>query len=871
MKHPILVLICTLALSANLNAQKIPTLKPLKELPGALFPFEKKGEWGYVDEKGKTVIKAMFEAAEEFHPVTSDGVTMEVAKIRVEGKWGFITKEKVYLFLPTYDELTDFDDQGNAVGTAAGIKSLLGVHPALNERKTFETLAGSVLKLNLNDLGPFNEFGVALASNQSKWGLLNRKGSWVLPADYDSIGQENGMYIIHREEGTGIADLDGSILVEPVYEDLAWNSEKNLFTAVKDGRFGILYKNGKVRYPCIFDQVPVESERGYVEMWQGDTPALFLPDDRLYTVDEYDEILLRDNPSSYATNPILPDWMKKHLEKVGLVRVVSDLRKKDEVDVSAYEDNCSDYSVFTNTILKCGRPLSEVLTEFMREPFPSEVLTIIDDGDMLYVCSHSIEDYHNVSVIDLKGEGRSWWESACGSYTVLKKEKILADDGVWAGGFSYALSPKCFNKIGKPHIPVLRYEYHTWGGRSLVFLGHNVSPEEANTLLPEDSWRRPILGPTAFLLGDFLHSDSEDYRENSYVQILPAGTDGISVYEIQQQGISLSDDGDHLSRGSKKTVAYGFIGLTRPFFTEPLFEEAGSVEKEMAEVTIDGVQKRMTLRQLQSLDPFMQPDTEDKFVPQEPEKQSVPIQKGPAPAPQKESAPVAQKEPAPAAQPQSNWIEGDWQGTSVDRLALINGDGKAESPVYLKVTSDYYQLSFTGPIDQHVKKVPYSISKAKKDNDVIYRLLETEGTPDEDMAPYYIEGEQTLYMPNGAINDDIVFEKVYPNPVPFQLVEVKPSFNGGDTNEFALWIKTNMVYPEVAKKERIQGRTLLNFIITPEGELTDVSVLRSSGDVRLDDEAVRVVSSSPKWEPGKQFGQAVPVSYSFPVYFQLSE
>lgn len=778
-KHPILVLVFTLALSVNLNAQKIPALKPLKELPGTLIPFEKKGEWGYADQKGKTVIKAVFDAAEEFHPVTSEGVTMEVAKICVNGKWGFITKENVYLFPPSYDNLTDFDKEGNAVGTCEGFMSLLGVHPALNERKTFETLAGSILKLNLTDIGPFNEYGIAKASELSKWGLLNRKGSWVLPAGYDSIEEEYGMFFISRNGDVGIAALDGSVQVEPVYEDLVWNPEKELFTALKDGKYGILYKNGKSRYPCIFDQVPVESERGYVEMWEGDTPALFIPDDRLYTVDEYDENLFRNNPS-YASASILPNWMKKHLESVGLVRVVSDLRKKDEVDVSAYQD--WDYSVFSNIMLKCGRLLSEVMTEFARDPVNPESLTIFDDGDMLYVGAHSREDFHYLSAFDLKGEGRSWSEGACGEYTFLKKEKIIADNGVWAGGFVHALTPQCFNKVGQPHIPVLRYEYHTWGGRPIVFLGHNAAPEGDADDWRRDGWRKPISGPTSFLLGDFLHSDDEDYREDTFVQILPAGPDGISVYEIQQQGISLSDDGVHLSRGSKKTVAYGFIGLTRPFFTEPLFEEAGSVQNEMAEVTIDGAQKRLTLRQLQSQDPFMQPDIETDYIPEEP----------------RDKAETVSHQPAPVAQP----------------------DTENEEEI-----------------------------KTRKDPDRISRDFERKP-----------EKEEVTTQEITVVSSD---------PIPFQLVEEKPTFNGGDANEFTQWIKANLVYPEKARNNKVQGRTMLQFQINPGGVLSDVSVLRSSGDLELDQEAVRVVSSSPKWKPGKQRGRAVAVTYTFPVYFSI--
>ena len=94
MKQTALLLLCSLALAVNLQAQKIPTLKPFKTLPEAeLTPTQKKDHWGYADPKGKMVIKAVFDAAEPFKPVTAGGVTMDVAKICVAGKWGFITLE----------------------------------------------------------------------------------------------------------------------------------------------------------------------------------------------------------------------------------------------------------------------------------------------------------------------------------------------------------------------------------------------------------------------------------------------------------------------------------------------------------------------------------------------------------------------------------------------------------------------------------------------------------------------------------------------------------------------------------------------------------------------------------------------------------
>lgn len=104
--------------------------------------------------------------------------------------------------------------------------------------------------------------------------------------------------------------------------------------------------------------------------------------------------------------------------------------------------------------------------------------------------------------------------------------------------------------------------------------------------------------------------------------------------------------------------------------------------------------------------------------------------------------------------------------------------------------------------------------------------------------------------------------------VPFQLVEEKPQFNGGDANNFAKWVNKNINYPEVAKEEGIQGRVVLQFDVNAEGNVENVVVLRGV-DSALDAEAVRVVSSSPAWTPGKQGGNAVKVSYTFPVVFTL--
>ena len=116
--------------------------------------------------------------------------------------------------------------------------------------------------------------------------------------------------------------------------------------------------------------------------------------------------------------------------------------------------------------------------------------------------------------------------------------------------------------------------------------------------------------------------------------------------------------------------------------------------------------------------------------------------------------------------------------------------------------------------------------------------------------------------------ENVQEEVVEEEAIPFQLVEEKPSFMGGDANQFSAWVNKRLVYPEIAKEYGVQGRVTLQFTVEKDGSVTKVKVLRGV-DPSLDKEAVRVVSMSPKWKPGKQRDRAVPVTYTFPVYFQL--
>jgi len=101
----------------------------------------------------------------------------------------------------------------------------------------------------------------------------------------------------------------------------------------------------------------------------------------------------------------------------------------------------------------------------------------------------------------------------------------------------------------------------------------------------------------------------------------------------------------------------------------------------------------------------------------------------------------------------------------------------------------------------------------------------------------------------------------------FTVVENPPSFPGGQKKLFE-YLSKNVKFPPAAKANGIQGRVFVNFTVWKDGSIRDIKIIRGVHDL-LDKEAIRVVKSFPNWQPGKQRGKAVPVSFNLPINFQL--
>ncbi len=103
--------------------------------------------------------------------------------------------------------------------------------------------------------------------------------------------------------------------------------------------------------------------------------------------------------------------------------------------------------------------------------------------------------------------------------------------------------------------------------------------------------------------------------------------------------------------------------------------------------------------------------------------------------------------------------------------------------------------------------------------------------------------------------------------ITYSVVETPPEFPGG-LDKFADFLSNNIKYPADARKDKKEGKVVVQFVVERDGSVKDLKVIRSVY-TSLDEEALRVLSICPKWHPGIQNGKAVRCQYVVPISFSL--
>ncbi len=197
------------------------------------------------------------------------------------------------------------------------------------------------------------------------------------------------------------------------------------------------------------------------------------------------------------------------------------------------------------------------------------------------------------------------------------------------------------------------------------------------------------------------------------------------------------------------------------------------------------------------------------------------------------------------------------------RFSMANGFNHAKlkqriAMMHKKQTPSFIRLAYVGVLPFLAATMfacnPANEKFSVEEPDIVPVTIETP-------APAAAPTVETVTVPAAAATPET-------ESVPFGLVAVKPKFQGGDANTFAKWVSDHLNYPDDAKEAGISGRALVQFVIDEEGQLRDAKVVRSIHP-SLDAEALRVISSSPKWTPGGDGNKPISVTYLFPVIFTL--
>ena len=102
----------------------------------------------------------------------------------------------------------------------------------------------------------------------------------------------------------------------------------------------------------------------------------------------------------------------------------------------------------------------------------------------------------------------------------------------------------------------------------------------------------------------------------------------------------------------------------------------------------------------------------------------------------------------------------------------------------------------------------------------------------------------------------------------FEVVQI-PEFPGGE-RALRKFIAKNLNYPEEAKNKKIEGKVWIRFVVSKTGDIEDVKVAKGAAPL-LDNEAIRIVQSMPKWKTEKKRGKPVACPITIPIVFSLGK
>ncbi len=148
-----------------------------------------------------------------------------------------------------------------------------------------------------------------------------------------------------------------------------------------------------------------------------------------------------------------------------------------------------------------------------------------------------------------------------------------------------------------------------------------------------------------------------------------------------------------------------------------------------------------------------------------------------------------------------------------------------------------------------------------------FELVDNNSDVDTEMDAFVSEITDETFIDFNPVVFQNKEEKNEEIPDFFLVVDDMPEFPGGQA-ALLKYLSSNVKYPVIAQENGIHGKVFVSFIVDEKGLITNVELIRGV-DVSIDNEALRVVRSMPRWKPGQQNGKPAKVKYSVPIHFEL--
>ena len=181
-----------------------------------------------------------------------------------------------------------------------------------------------------------------------------------------------------------------------------------------------------------------------------------------------------------------------------------------------------------------------------------------------------------------------------------------------------------------------------------------------------------------------------------------------------------------------------------------------------------------------------------------------------------------------------------------------------------RIVENVFEQDMEIPLTRQPEVTPPPPPQVTPINDVLTIIDDDDTAEETNFASSEETGEDVVikHIPV-TVDEEVVVEDDI-----FVIVEENPQFPDGGTAGLLQYLGKNIKYPTIPQENGTQGRVTVQFVVNKDGSIVDVKVIRGV-DPYLDKEAVRVISTMPKWIPGKQRGVPVRCKFTVPVTFKL--